>query len=158
MRKIAEDMNGHGLKSDRVVFLNSPQSDFRTWTKDTFPARPSAVLANFAVLNSIEDLPLFFETMSEILEPEGHIIANMLDTTYSGIARKYWWHFLKAGLSNQGPVYNTEAGDRRHIAYLHSVRKIKQSSSKHFACRKIQGLGGYGFMLVHLQKKPSGIA
>jgi SAM-dependent methyltransferase len=156
MRNIAIDRNLIELKSDTITFANDHQSDFRLWTPETFGIQFDAVLANFAVLNSINDLPQLFQKISVILKPGGHIIANMLDTTGHGRVKYYFKNFLAALVRNSKPVLVTRQHSIEHTAWLHTPSDIRKSSIGSFIVKNVQSLNGFGFMLVHLQYQKTG--
>ena len=151
MRNIAIDMNSHELKSERITFTNDYQSDFRNWTPETFDIQFDAVLANFAVLNSIDDLPLLFQKIAMVLKPGGHIVANILDTTRLGRFKYYFKNFLAAFFRGGKPVLVTRQHSIEHTAWLHTPGYITKSSAATFVVKNVQSLNGFGFMLVHLQ-------
>jgi SAM-dependent methyltransferase len=151
MRNIAMDLNLRELKCDRITFANDHQSDFRNWTPATFRTQFDAVIANFAVLNSISDLPLLFQKISIVLKPGGHIIANMLDTTRYGRLKYYFKNFLAAFARSSKPVLITRQHGIEHKAWLHTPADISKFLPKDFVVLKVQSLNGFGFMLVHLR-------
>jgi SAM-dependent methyltransferase len=157
MRSIAIDMNLHQLKSDRITFADDHQSDFRNWTPETFATQFDAVLANFAVLNSIGDLPLLFQKLALVLKPGGHIIANMLDTTGYGKFKYYFKNFMVALIRNSKPVLVTRQHGIEHTAWLHTPSYLNKSSAEIFSIENVQSLNGFGFMLVHLQYQKTGL-
>lgn len=153
MKNIAVELNDKQLKNNRVVFLEGIQTDFRQWSGGTFNIKFDGLLANFAVINSIHDLTLFFEKMGSILHPGGHLIASLLDTTFNGIIRYHPKRFLIALIKREDPLLITNYGNTEHVSYLHSAAKIRKASAKYFSCERITSLGGFGFMLIHFKRK-----
>jgi SAM-dependent methyltransferase len=95
---------------DYVAFLNR-------WPD--WPA-PSAVVANFAVLNSIRDLQPLFETFAQRLAPPGWVIVSILNPIHwTKLRAPGWW--LHAFEARGGPaVYLTSP----YVTYLHFVRTL----------------------------------
>jgi ubiquinone/menaquinone biosynthesis C-methylase UbiE len=153
MRNIAIQLNQNQLKNEHITFLSSEQSDFNNWYAGTFENKFDAVLANFGVINSIADIGALINKLNSVLKPGGHIIANMLDTTPGGIMRWYKKNFVKAILANSPPVMITQFKGTKHTSFLHTPGKIEHFARHSFECKKIERIGGFGFMLVHLQKK-----
>jgi SAM-dependent methyltransferase len=60
------------------------------------------IAANFAVLNLIADLRALFATFSRLLEPEGHVVASLLNPYFVGDARYPWWWAKLDGLLRSG--------------------------------------------------------
>ena len=53
---------------------------------------PSAVTANFAVLNSIRDLPPLFEMFAERLAPPGLVMVSILNPLHwTKLKEPHWW-------------------------------------------------------------------
>ena len=113
-----------GTKSPRAQFCLTP-TDYAAFLKrwPEWPA-PSAVVANFAVLNSIRDLRPLFETFAERLAPPGWVIVSILNPVHwTKLKEPRWW--LNALQARGGPaVYLTEP----YVSYLHFVRSLLQSA------------------------------
>ena len=150
MRNHAIEFCKPAMAEKRIRFLDNGEVDFRNWRATTSKQKFDAVLANFAVINSIEQTDILFEKLVEILKPGGHIIATMLDTTVMGILKYRKRNFMNALLKGEAAVLVTMENNYEHVSYLHTPGKIKQSA-RQFICRNIQPLYGFGFMLVHLQ-------
>jgi SAM-dependent methyltransferase len=153
MRNIAIEHNASNIKSESIEFLMDTKTDFRAWEIATFYEKFDAVLANFCVFNIIDDLQLLFSKLSMSLKPKGHIIALLLDATFTGITKHYLKNFIISFLKNSYPSLIVQYSGNRHTVYLHTPGKIKQSLPKELTCIKIESLGDSGFMLVHIQKQ-----
>lgn len=53
--------------------------------------RVFAVTANFAVLNHFQEHTTLFRELSEVVRPQGFVLASMLNPYYLGDARYGWW-------------------------------------------------------------------
>jgi SAM-dependent methyltransferase len=93
----------------------------RQWPQ--WPA-PSAVVANFAVLNSIRDPEPLFETFAQRLTPPGWVIVSILNPVHwTKLRAPRWW--LNALPARGGPVlYLTQP----YASYLHFVRTLVKSA------------------------------
>ncbi|HKR07122.1 MAG TPA: class I SAM-dependent methyltransferase, partial [Bacteroidia bacterium] len=73
MRTQAKKFNAVKIKSDRICFLEGPETDFHLWiTKNPFPEKANAILANFSVLNCIADIDELFFSFSKVICPGGY--------------------------------------------------------------------------------------
>ncbi len=81
---------------------------------------PSAVAADFAVLNSIGDLAPLFSTLARRLAPPGWVILSILNPLHwLKLKTPGWW--LKGLRQGDGsPVYATEP----YVSYLHYVPSL----------------------------------
>jgi SAM-dependent methyltransferase len=86
--------------------------------------KPSAVTANFAVLNSIRDLPPLFEMFAERLAPPGLVIVSILNPLHwTKLREPRWW--LRVAQARRRPVvYQT----RPYVSYLHFIRSLQRAA------------------------------
>jgi SAM-dependent methyltransferase len=91
-----------------------------------FPAAPDpvAVVADFAVLNSIGELEPLFETFARRLAPPGWVIVSILNPLHwSKLKTPRWW--LRALLDRNGsPVYAT----RPYTTYMHFAPAVLRAA------------------------------
>ncbi len=85
---------------------------------------PSAVVANFAVLNSIRELAPLFDTFARHLAPPGWIIVNILNPLHwSKLKTPRWW--LKALKEDNGsPVYTAQP----YVTYMHFLPALLRAA------------------------------
>ncbi len=152
MRDVA--MKSHAQRSE-IHFSDNANTDFRQWNATTFPQKFDGILANFAAINSIDNIQFLFQKLNEIIAPGGHIIATLLDTTNYGIIKHYVKNFLSAYAKNDSPVLITQHAGIRHSAYLHTSEKLRKALKPNFSSIKIEAIPGSGFMLLHCQKSIS---
>jgi SAM-dependent methyltransferase len=151
MRKIALD-TAAGIKGV-ITFLSPAESDYANWSTATFPLQFDGVLANFAVINSIENMELLFQKIAGVLKPGAHFIGLILDTSWTGIAKNYLKNFTRAFLQNKTAVSISGEGINRHISFLHTPARITKLSSSFFITKLIAPVPGYGFLMFHLQRR-----
>jgi len=92
---------------------------------DRFPASaPDAVVANFAVLNSIRDLSPLFEAFARQLRPPGWIIVSILNPLHwAKVKTPGWWH--EAWRHPTGPrLFSTQP----YRTYLHFLPSLLRSA------------------------------
>lgn len=110
------------IASGAILPYSTGYAEFlKRWPE--WPA-PSAVVANFAVLNSIRDPGPLFETFAERLAPPGWLIVSILNPVHwTKLRTPRWW--LNALQARGGPaVYLTEP----YASYLHFARSLVQSA------------------------------
>jgi ubiquinone/menaquinone biosynthesis C-methylase UbiE len=115
----------------------------------------NAILANFAVMNSIQDIEPVFESFSKILDKEGKIFLLVIDTRIKKIlfSKK---HFIKVFLKiflRRDITSTISHNEAEHCVCLHFLNDYKKKSKHWFRIEKITPLGGYGFLLLQLCRK-----
>jgi SAM-dependent methyltransferase len=98
-----------------------------------------AVTANFAVLNHIEDHAPLFEALSHVVQPDGFVLASMLNPYYLGDARYRWWRNNLVTLARTGR-YAIESESRIH---RFAPRIVARAAAPHFQLERMtpRGLG-----------------
>lgn len=127
--------------------------------------KSGAIVADFAVLNSIRDLPTLFRTFDAHLISRGLIVTSLLNPSHwSGLQNPNWWK-------------NYFAGGRSHPistdlfpAYLHPIQRVL-AAARNFSLTaranagslvrlRCQGRPGYATLLSNLDRdqsrRPSG--
>jgi SAM-dependent methyltransferase len=64
----------------------------------------AAIVSNFAVLNLVPDLPGLFESFARLVEPDGFVLASLLNPYFPGDARYGWWRASLPGLLRSGQL------------------------------------------------------
>lgn len=136
MRNIAIKLNTTKVKSEYIQFLNDIQTDFKQWNTNTFSKKFDALLADFCVFNSIEDITLLFSKLNILLKPGGHVIAVLLDTTFKGILKHYVKNFIRSIVKNKYPFLVVRHSGNTHTVYLHTPNKIRQAIPRNISCKK----------------------
>jgi SAM-dependent methyltransferase len=134
-------------KSIRAIrFLSDEEANFRYWNHVIpFHIPIDAILANFAVLNCIPDIGLFFERMASILKPGGALIAVILKT---GIR-----HSIRSCLGLGTAMLKISFNEQQHIAFVHSIGSIRKAAGSNFTLSYAETLDGSDFTLLKLLRK-----
>ncbi len=93
---------------------------------DRFPAwpAPSAVVSNFAVLNSIRDLSPLFETFAKQLAPPGWIIVSILNPLHwAKVKMPAWWRDIW-----RNPTGSRVFLKQPYTTYLHFLPGVLRSA------------------------------
>ena len=66
------------------------------------------------------------------------------------------WHrrnAIKSFLLRSQFVMYVWNGEYKQTVFLHSIKKIKKASARYFKYCSAEFLGGFGFTLIHLERK-----
>ena len=111
------------IAAGRIQACSFPYPDFPS-ALPAWPA-PHAVVANFAVLNSIRHLAPLFENFAQLLAPPGWIILSVLNSLHwSKVRTLAWWRSVLP--SRSGPRAYQMAP---YHSYLHSVPAIVRAAA-----------------------------
>ena len=148
MREKAMSLHYNG-----VVVLENIASNFVTWeTEPPFSERVDAILANFAVINSIPDLKLLFKHLSLVIRSDGHLFMLVLRNTL----KKRWRAHRVATIGSffTGATVATEVrfNQRWQRVYLYTTRRIKKDALRYFHFKGYH-LEESGFTLMHFIRK-----
>jgi SAM-dependent methyltransferase len=82
----------------------------------------SAIGANFAVLNHIEDLAPLFRLLGSHLRPGGSLVASLLNPWYRGdVRQRWWWRALPRSVWTGAITVRGEVTTHRH--FVRSIRR-----------------------------------
>ena len=148
MREKAISLNYKG-----IAVLENKASNFLTWeTEPPFTEKVDAILANFAVINSIPDLKLLFKNLSLIIKPGGHLLMLVLRNTL----KKRWRTQRAAAILSlfTGSTITTDIRFNQHLqrVYLYTTRRIKKDAQRYFHFKGYY-LKESGFILMHFIPK-----
>lgn len=135
-------------------FLENEASDFTTWSTGLpFPEKVDAVLANFAVINSIPDVTLLFNNLSLVIKPGGHVLILALQ---AGFAKRWRYNRLATLLSlitQQTVTGHTRFKQQQQQVYIHTIQKIKTASGACFHFRNSTAIDESNFILIQLTRQ-----
>jgi len=141
------------LHNNNVVILENNASDFVTWVTDgPFSEKVDAILANFAVINSIPDLKVLFKNISLVIKPGGHLLMLVLKNTFKKrwrLNRMATVHSLFTGLT---VVADIEFNQHRQRVYLYTTGRIKKDALPYFHFQSYL-FKEHGFILMHFIRK-----
>jgi SAM-dependent methyltransferase len=153
MRRLAEERVHAYPDIARPVFLT--HTDFREWkTEAPIADKLNGILANFGVLNYVDDLEPLFAAFHSLLDERGVLIVNVLYASRAKLIRKYFRNVLKAWWRNEKVKTGSQYKGVRHETILHSSMDIENGSKAYFDIKFAKDLGDNSdFRLVHLQRK-----
>ncbi|GGB18844.1 glycosyltransferase [Puia dinghuensis] len=153
MRDQAIMRNMDLLGSKQVIFLEDVRTDFSTWGKMMpFEQKVDAILSNFAVINSIQDIGLLFRNLALVVKPYGHFFALVLNERphlfSSGLTGA-----VKSLIGGRLPEMKVNYRQCEQSVYLHPKKSIRKVSRPWFELYTCEPFGGMGFSLIHLIRK-----
>jgi ubiquinone/menaquinone biosynthesis C-methylase UbiE len=150
MRKIAIGK----FPNSGVKFIENNQADFTTWNKIVpFPEKVNAVIANFAVLNCILDIDLFFKDLALVTKSKAEIILLVLNFDLKKRIRLDVFETIKSLMSMKPMHVKIDFEGNQQLVYLHSVKSIQKVSADNFEFKECEQLKEHGFSLIHLTRK-----
>jgi hypothetical protein len=145
MRAEAKKLHAH---DSGVVFIED-STDFANWSIGKLPVPfVSGVIANFAVLNCVADVSLFFEKMSLILKKGNHLLITIIDPHFSSLAGGYSiMTAMKSLMSQSFQILHQHEG-RFHATFIHSMPHMKTASSPYFKIKSITRIKDANFIVI----------
>jgi SAM-dependent methyltransferase len=141
MRKIAKGK----FSNENIIFIEDPNTDFTIWNQSLpFQQKANALLANFAVLNCILDIDLFFKNVALITTPNAEILLLVLD--YNLIKR------IQMGISKKPCKVKVEYESKEQLVYLHTLNSIKKATNDLYEFKSFERMKEKGFLLIHLTR------
>ena len=133
------------IASGKITAWSEPYPAFLS----RFPSAPapSAVVADFAVFNSIRDLAPLFETFAQNLAPPGWVITSLLNPLHWLKLKTPEWWFNALRQRNGSPLYSTAP----YMTYMHFERALLRSARRFH----LEGRGNSG-MFVRYDEGPPG--
>lgn len=154
MRSIAQKSVFFCENLDKPVFIgqNLPIGD---WANDHLPTQEkmNGVLANFAVLNCIQNVEEFFDHVSLVCNKGCYVVATVLHSGLKTLVRRY---SIKAALSKilsgRATIYNNYKG-KGHATYLHTAKQLRAAAEQHFELISYTRLPFSDFALVKFLRR-----
>ncbi len=156
MRQIAEEFTAKNNSKKKAIFLGADKMDFHIWNERNLPldTKVSAILANFGVLNYIQDLSLLFQKFGLVLENGGVVVISLLQPKLFKLISKHFWSVTKALWSGEPIKMVSQHDGQVHHAIIHSMAAVQRACSIHFEIKTYRRIHPHSdFLLVHLVKK-----
>jgi SAM-dependent methyltransferase len=152
MRKKAEEYNHRSIPGGQVKFLSGDETDFMKWAQQRppFAGNIDGILANFAVLNNIEDLQKLFACLSLLLRPKGWLLACLLEAPKGLMGgRRNWisWIF------GRPRSYRINYHGNQQVIYVHPLKETRRACLPYFEFAGKESLHPAPFFLIRLQNK-----
>src|SRR6218665_3714320 len=82
MRAVAKERR---IERANAISFVEEHLDFTEWTESVLPVQVDGILANFAVLNCIENIPLLFNKLALLTKPGSFLFATVLDASFVNV-------------------------------------------------------------------------
>ena len=152
MREKAISRYEHHVLADNIIFLENDKVDFTNWhAEPPFSIKVDAILSDFAVINCIANIDLLFKNLAQIIKPQGHMIALMLNYGFKKTWRWKVREFIKSVISRKPVVINVKYNEYQQTVYVYSPGKIKKASAAYFDMVGSETL--FEFTLFHFVRK-----
>jgi SAM-dependent methyltransferase len=139
-------------QNNNITFLENYKVDFTNWNIELpFAIKADGILANFAVINCIDDIELLFKNLAKVIKPGGHFMALMLDHKYKQSWRRKLRELIRSFSSSKPSVINVNYKEHQQAVYIYSPRNIKKASAPCFDIKSRESL--FQFTLFHFVKK-----
>jgi len=151
MRAMARKKHG---ASSRIRFFDGG-TDFTQWSKEAlpFPEKTDGILANFAVLNCIEDVSVFFEKMALVCTKQSHLLTTVLDPRMGSILKKKSMPAaLRLLMTGKLTIHHQHEGIF-HSTFIHSIKKLRNASSPYFDLLSLTAIPSSEFVLLIFARK-----
>lgn len=150
MRTIARKNNP---SRENLVFIEE-NTDFAKWLETHLPVQEKmrGVLANFAVLNSFDNLSLFFEKIALVAAGDCYIVATVIDSRPQKIVKTYSLFSAFRLLYKSKITIQNKFRGVYHDTYIHSRRSFIEASGQHFNLKAYIPLDFSGFSLLIFQR------
>jgi len=155
MRAKALALTENWPAANKPKFVDLADSNFANWTAENnpFDAKINAVLANFGVINYIEDLEHFFSIFEAITEKDAQLFINLLSIPPKIKYSKLWKNVLKAIVKRRTIRAGSSFEDITHETILYSISDIEKAAKTKFKLTNTKILGGNtDFTLLHFTK------
>ncbi|MFI5152256.1 MAG: methyltransferase domain-containing protein [Chitinophagales bacterium] len=152
MREIAKSSLNSGQARPFFVEENT---DFHDWSDTSLPFKEKVdgILANFAVLNCIEDIEFLFEKLSLICTPGCKIMASVIDTFPIKMIGSYSTAVAIKSLLNIPLTTQNNYKGVTQKTFLHTKSHYKTSSFKYFDFVSYSSIKSSHFAMLILSKK-----
>lgn len=138
-----------------VYFADSISNEFENFTEQTFKYKFEGLIANFAVINSIQNLQLLSEKLNLICASNSNIIFVVL-YRYPSLNASFLERFLfntKFKLFSFKKEININHDSLKNTVHIHSLPIIKKYFKKDFKIINHFVLKNSYFQVIHLKKK-----
>lgn len=136
-----------------VTFIES-NTDFAKWSESNLPFKDkmSAIVANFAVLNCIENIDSIFEKFALVADNECYLFVTVIDPTFGNMLNYYSLATaMKAVMMSKLTIKNQYKGNF-HSTYIHSIGALKKASNSYFSLKSIVPLNYSSFCILVFKK------
>jgi SAM-dependent methyltransferase len=150
MRAVAKQ----NMQSTGNIRFMEDYIDFNDWTAANlpFPEKMDGILANFAVLNSIQNLDAFFENISMICNHGCRLFLTVLDSRLPAVFKRYPLKTSLKYITQKKLAITNNYNDVKHTTYIHALSALKAASKNQFNYISYSPVPFSNFALLILSK------
>lgn len=151
MRNIARQK----FEQDRQIRFVDKGLNVMEWSDGQLPVaeKVDGVLANFAVLNCIDDISFFFEKIKLVCQENARLVVTIIDPRLPAMVKNYsLLSAFRLSLRGKLTILN-KSNEVYHETFLHSIGAIRRAAKRHFKIQSIHEIRSANFVAVCLQKK-----
>jgi ubiquinone/menaquinone biosynthesis C-methylase UbiE len=151
MRAVARANNE---SKGEVQFVES-NTDFTKWNESQLPfsGKVNGILANFAVLNCIENIDGLFQKFALVASKDCYVVTTIIDSRFNSMMKNYSiLTALRILSQSKLKIYNRH-DEKLHPTYIHSMSSIKNASKEYFDLVSITPLESSTFVVLVFKKR-----
>lgn len=138
----------------QIRILNDQETDFNSWNQSyPFNEKLNGMLANFAVINSIDNIDKLFSVLASKTDTGATFLFLVLHYSFF---QKLRLNVRSAFLSCFGRStfhYCNYYGSNEHYVFAHSKKSILKAANKYFSVARVYNLKKQNFHLYHMLRK-----
>jgi ubiquinone/menaquinone biosynthesis C-methylase UbiE len=152
MRSIAKVSIKNKTNNPKIVEENT---DFHDWSDRYLPfsEKMNGILANFAVLNCIEDIDCLFEKLQLVCAQNGKVVATVLDTSLIKMIKLYSFKVAIKIFLNMPLNTKNNYKVMKQDVFLHTKLQYKSAAKKYFNVVSYSVIKSSHFAVLILSKK-----
>ncbi|MGH2643153.1 MAG: class I SAM-dependent methyltransferase [Chitinophagaceae bacterium] len=133
MRLFAKQMKLSPENNNRINFIET-NTDFYQWTPNTLPfyEKMDGILINFAVLNSISNLPLFFRKIRMVCKEGCYLIISLIDARPGITLKKHGISRFARQIICGKSYFYVHFNGLTHKTFIYPVQYLRNCSSRYF--------------------------
>lgn len=154
MRAIAKEKYQGKFSTDRLIFLKEEDQEFETWS-DSYPIpdQVNAVVANFGVINYIQDLEKLFKVFHSLTASDAQLFINLLNVPPKVLYTKLLRNVVKSLVKGSTVKAASSYKDVTHETSLYKPKDIEKAAGEYFDLVSTKSLGkNSDFTLLHFRK------
>jgi ubiquinone/menaquinone biosynthesis C-methylase UbiE len=154
MKNKAIERTDKSVHKGKIVFVDDAFSDFKKWeTNGPFDEKVDAILANFAVVNCIDDITGLFKSLSLVIKPGGNLMILVLENRFLKLLKHNPVRLFKYKVFDKPLSASALYKEYTHVAHIYSNRAIRRASDVYFNWIDQGYMEKDNFSLIHLKRK-----
>ena len=141
-------------QNSNVQFLDNEKTNIDNWSRSLpFTEKVDAVLANFAVINCIPNIKVFFKNISFVMKQGADLFVLILDNSFERMMQRSKRKAIITAIFRTPFKFFIHSGSKSQLVFIYTDKAIRNATGKIFEMKKREDWSKYGFNLIHLVKK-----